>query len=180
MLELDHKQGWALKNWCLWIVALEKTLESLLECKEIKSVNPKGNQPWIFTGIWMTSNGDFPGSSDGKASAYNAGELGSIPGLGRSPGEGNGHPLQCSCLENPMDGGCWWAIVQAVAKSWTRLSDFTFTIHWKDWCWSWSSKPLATWWDEPTHYKRPRCWERLRAGGEGRAERPPEDNEEWC
>ena len=47
----------------------------------------------------------FPGGSDGKASAYNAGDPGSIPGLGRSPGEGNGNPLQYSCLENPMDGG---------------------------------------------------------------------------
>ena len=46
----------------------------------------------------------FPGGSDGKASAYNAGDLGSIPGVGRSPGEGNGNPLQYSCLENPMDG----------------------------------------------------------------------------
>ena len=50
---------------------------------------------------------DFPGGSDGKASAYNTGDLGSIPGLGRSPGEGNGNPLQYSCLENPMDGGTW-------------------------------------------------------------------------
>ena len=48
---------------------------------------------------------DFPGSSDGKASAYNAGDLSSIPGSGRSPGEGNGNPLQYFCLENPMDGG---------------------------------------------------------------------------
>ena len=48
---------------------------------------------------------DFPGGSDGKASAYNVGDLGSIPGLGRSPGEGNGNPLQYSCLENPMDRG---------------------------------------------------------------------------
>ena len=46
---------------------------------------------------------DFPGGSDGKASAYNAGYLGSVPGSGRSPGEGNGNPLQYSCLENPMD-----------------------------------------------------------------------------
>ena len=48
-----------------------------------------------------------PGGSDGKASAYNSGELGSIPGWGRSSGEGNGNPLQYSCLENPMDGGAW-------------------------------------------------------------------------
>ena len=50
---------------------------------------------------------DFPDGSEGKASAYNAGDSGSIPGSGRSPGEGNGNPLQYSCLENPMDGGAW-------------------------------------------------------------------------
>ena len=50
---------------------------------------------------------DFPGGSDGKASAYNAGNPGSIPGLGRSPGEGNGTPLHYSCLENPMDERAW-------------------------------------------------------------------------
>ena len=60
-----------------------------------------------------------------KASGYNAGDLGSIPGSGRSLGEGNGNPLQYSCLEDPMDGGAWWAAVHGVAKSWTRLSDFT-------------------------------------------------------
>ena len=50
---------------------------------------------------------DFPGGSDGKASAYNAGDLASIPGSERSPGEENGNPLQYSCLENPMDRGTW-------------------------------------------------------------------------
>ena len=48
--ELDHKEDWAPKNWCFWIVVLEKTLESPLDCKEVKPVNPKGNQPWIFIG----------------------------------------------------------------------------------------------------------------------------------
>ena len=62
---------------------------------------------------------DFPGGSDGKASAYNAGDPGSIPGSGRSPGEENGNPLQYSCLENPMDRGAWWATVHRVTKSWT-------------------------------------------------------------
>ena len=71
---------------------------------------------------------DFPGGSDGKASAYNVGDLGPIPGSGRSPGEGNGNPLQYSGLENPMDGGTWWAIVHGVAKSQTQLSNFTFTF----------------------------------------------------
>ena len=59
----------------------------------------------------------FPGSSDGKEFACNAGDPGLIPGLGRSPGEGNGNPLQYSCLENPMDGGAWRATVHGVAKS---------------------------------------------------------------
>ena len=68
----------------------------------------------------------FPGGSDSKASAYNVGDLGSIPGLGRSPGEGNGNPLQYSCLENLMDRGVWQATVHGVTKSQTRLSDFTF------------------------------------------------------
>ena len=70
-------------------------------------------------------NTNFPGGSDGKASAYNAGDPGSIPGSGRSPGEGNGNLLQYSCLETPMERGAWWAAVHGVAKSWTRLSDFT-------------------------------------------------------
>ena len=62
---------------------------------------------------------DFPGGSDGKASAYNAGDPGSISGLGRSPGEVNGNPLQYSCLKNPMDKGAWQTTVLRVAKSWT-------------------------------------------------------------
>ena len=66
-----------------------------------------------------------PGGSAGKESSRNAGDLGSIPGLGRSPGEGNGNPLQYSCLENPMDRGAWQATVHWVTKSRTRLSDFT-------------------------------------------------------
>ena len=56
-----------------------------------------------------------------KASAYNVGDPGLIPGSGRSPGEGNGNPLQYSCLENPRDGGALWAAVYGVAQSWTRL-----------------------------------------------------------
>ena len=63
-----------------------------------------------------------------KASACNAGDPGPIPGSGRSPGEGYGNPLQYSCLENPMDGGAWWATVHGVTKSQTRLSNFTFTF----------------------------------------------------
>ena len=63
----------------------------------------------------------FPGGSDSKESAHNVGDLGSVPGLGKSPGEGKGYPLQHSGLENSMD-----SIVHGVAKSWTQLSDFHF------------------------------------------------------
>ena len=59
----------------------------------------------------------FPGSSNGKEPTYNAGDPGLIPGLGRSPGEGNVYPHQYSCLENPMDRGAWWATVHGVAMS---------------------------------------------------------------
>ena len=69
--------------------------------------------------------GHFPGSSAGKESACNAGDPSLIPESGRSAGEGIGYPLQYSCLENPMDRGAWWATVHGVAKSWTRLSDFS-------------------------------------------------------
>ena len=63
----------------------------------------------------------FPGGSDGKVSACNVGDPGSIPGLGRSPGEGNGNPIQYACLENPRDRGSWWAAVCGVAQSRTQL-----------------------------------------------------------
>ena len=72
-----------------------------------------------------TSFTGFPGGSEVKGPAWNVGDPGSIPGSGRYPGEGNGTPLQYSCLENPMDWGAWWATVHGVAKSQTRLSNFT-------------------------------------------------------
>ena len=68
------------------------------------------------------------GGSDGKESACNAGDLGSIPELGRSPGEGNGNPLQYSCLENSMDRRAWWATVHGIAKNRTQLIDFHFLL----------------------------------------------------
>ena len=70
---------------------------------------------------------DFPGGSDGKASVYNAGDLGLIPGSGRFSGEGNGNPLQYSCLENPMDGEAWcpWGHKESDA---TSLSLFTLPL----------------------------------------------------
>ena len=68
-----------------------------------------------------------------KASALNAGDLGSNPGSERSSGEGNGNPFQYSCLENFMDGEAWWAIVHGVTKSWTWLSNFTLSLFKPSW-----------------------------------------------
>ena len=103
----------------------------MVQCKEIEENNRMGNTRDTFKkfrdtqGTFhakvgsikdrnvrdLTEADDFPGGSDGKASAYKAGDPGSIPGLGRSSGEGNGNPLQYSCLENPMNRGVWQATV---------------------------------------------------------------------
>ena len=78
------------------------------------------SNPWPFW-VWFLRGrilqAPFPDGSDGKESACSAGDAGSIPGLGRSPGEGNDYPFQCSCLENSMDRRAWWATVHGVAKS---------------------------------------------------------------
>ena len=79
--------------------------------------------------ILLSHLSGFPGGSDSKESACNEGDLGLIPGLGRSPGEGNGNPLQYSCLENPMDRGALRGTVHGVAKSWTQLRSYTFTFN---------------------------------------------------
>ena len=71
----------------------------------------------------------IPGGSVVKNPPASAGNTGSIPGSGRSPGGGHGNPLQYSCLENPMEGGAWKAAVHGVTEGWTQLSDFTFTFH---------------------------------------------------
>ena len=71
---------------------------------------------------------DFPGGSGGKVSVYNVGDLGLIPGSGRSPAEGNGNPLQYYCLENPMDRGAWYATIHGVTKSQTPLNVYIY-IH---------------------------------------------------
>ena len=81
----------------------------------------------LTIGHFWYSNNDmgFPGGSDSRESACNAGDLGSIPGLGRSPGEGNGNPLQYSCLENSIDRGAWWATVHGVTEQWYGLIPFS-------------------------------------------------------
>ena len=90
-----------------------------------------------------------PGDSEVKASACNAGDLDSIPGLGRYPGEGNGIPLQYSCLENPKDRGAWWATVHGVTKSWTWLSNFTSS--------DWTTTALSKWLPRQHQWQRLAC-----------------------
>ena len=82
----------------------------------------------FFNVVYYIDSLGFPGGSEVKVSACNAGDLVSIPGLGISPGEGNGNALQYSCLENPMDGGAWWSTVHGVVESQTRLSNFTHSL----------------------------------------------------
>ena len=95
-------------------------------CSRISNAIPKANQRkvtlaslLIYTVLFICKG--FPGGSEVKVSACNAGDLGLIPGSERSPGERNGNPLQYSCPKNPMDGGAWWATVHGVAKSQTQL-----------------------------------------------------------
>ena len=91
------------------------------------TLNKASFNDWLMTCSFLCQPEDFPVGSDIKESACNTGDPGLIPGAGSgqgwSPGEGNGNPLQYSCLENPMDRGAWWATVPGVARSWTRLSN---------------------------------------------------------
>ena len=84
---------------------------------------------WIYPSIYLFMG--FPGGAEVKASACNVGDLGSIPGLGRSPGEGNVNTLLYSCLENPMDGGAWWATIhgsQRVRHDWA--TSLSLSLYW--------------------------------------------------
>ena len=78
--------------------------------------------------LYLYNGMGFPGGSDGKESACKAGDLGSIPGWGRSPGEGNSYPLQFTCLENSMDRGAGWTAVHSTAKSWTKWLTLSHTL----------------------------------------------------
>ena len=105
----SHREGWAGKHLSICLSA------------------------WLHTHMYSHLH-NYRVSSGGSvvkntpANAGNARDLGLIPGSGRSPGKGNGNPLQYSCLENPMDRGAWWAAVHEVPKSWTRQSDWAHVI----------------------------------------------------
>ena len=134
--ELDHKEGWTLKNWCFWIVVLEKTLENPLDGKEIKSVNSKGNQPWIF--IERTDSEVKPlilWPPDAKSWLFGKDpDAGKIEDKKRRGWERmrwldnitNSIYMNLSKLrETVKDRGPWLAAVHGMAKSWTRLRNWT-------------------------------------------------------
>ena len=139
MWELDCEEGWVPKNWCFWTVVLEKTLESPLDCKEIQPVHSEGDQPWVVFGRndaeelthWKKTL--MLGRTGGRRKRGWQ-RMRWLDGITNSmdvslselremvmDGEGNGNPLQCSCLENPRDSGAWWAAIYGVAQSWTQL-----------------------------------------------------------
>ena len=138
MWELVHKKGWALKNWCFRIVMLKKTLESPLDYKEIKPVNQKGNQPWIFIG---STDAEVPILWPPDAKSWLTGkdiDAGKIEGKRRRGQQRmrwldshiDSMDMSLSKLQEIVeDRGAWRAAVHGVTKSWTQQSDWTTKWH---------------------------------------------------
>ena len=140
MWEVNHKESWALKNWCFWTVVLEKTLESPLDCKEIKPVHPKGNHSWIFIGrtdaetpiLWPPDAKNWLIGKD-----PNTGEDWRQEEKGTTEDEMvewhhrlNGHESE-QVWELVTDRETWHAAFHGFSKSWTQLSDWTELIYYE-------------------------------------------------
>ena len=141
MWELDHKEGSVPKNWCFWIVVLEMTLESPLDSKEIKTVNPKGNQPWTFIGKLMLKMkhqyfGDLMQTADSLEKILMLGKIEVKRRRGwqrmrQLYGISDSTYMSLNKLrEIVMHREAWCAAVHGVTKSQTRLSDWT-EVNWK-------------------------------------------------
>ena len=139
MWELNHKEGWMLKNWCFWSVVLEKTLESPLDCKGIKPINPKGDQSWIFTRRTdAEAKAPILWPPDVKSNSLEKNlMLGKVEGKRRRgqqrtrwlDGINSSMNMSLSKLQKVKDRKVWHAAVHGVAKSRTQLSDWTITGH---------------------------------------------------
>ena len=136
MWELDHKTSWAPKNWCFWIVMMEKTPENPLDCKEIKPVNPKGNQPWIFTERTESWSSSILGHLMWRAdSLYKTLMLGKIEkGKGvaedttvRQHNRLNGHEFEPTPGDSEGQGSPACCSPYRAAQSQTRLTNWTTT-----------------------------------------------------